>query len=95
MIDIAKLAPVGAILIICFLPGLIVKRTPLDNKWIPVINGIDGGFLGFIGRTTIPEFPYADPITAIAIGIFSGLSAVGAHQLLKQLLGTKEDGESE
>ena len=63
MIDIAKLAPVGAILIICFLPGLIVKRTPLDNK--------------------------------IAIGIFSGLSAVGAHQLLKQLLGTKEDGESE
>ena len=94
MIDISNLVPVGAILIICFLAGLIVKRTPLDNKWIPVVCGVVGGILGFIGRSTIPDFPYKDPLGAIAIGIFSGLAAVGAHQLYKQL-GFKEDGETE
>ncbi len=33
----------------------------------------------------MPEFPAADPITAVAVGIVSGLAATGADQIAKQL----------
>ena len=33
----------------------------------------------------IPDFPAGDPITAIAVGIVSGLAATGINQAVKQL----------
>jgi len=38
---------------------------------------------------SIPDFPATDYITAIAIGIVSGLAATGVNQIYKQL--TKKD----
>ena len=81
-----EFATVVAITVICYLAGVIVSNSKLDNKWIPAICGILGGIIGFIGfAINMPEFPAHDPITAIAVGIASGLAATGGNELFKQL----------
>ena len=40
----------------------------------------------------VPDFPAEDFLTAIAIGIVSGLSATGVNQIFKQL-NTKNETE--
>lgn len=84
--DIASLgiAGVAAITIICFLAAEGVKALGADKKWLPVICGFLGGVLGVAGMYTMPEFPAGDVLTAIAVGIVSGLAATGAHQVYKQ-----------
>ena len=77
--------PVAVITAICYLVGMLVKASPLDDKWIPCIMGILGGILGVVGMFVMPDFPAHDVLNAIAIGIVSGLAATGAHQLGKQL----------
>lgn len=82
------IASVAAITVICYLAGVIAKATALDNKWIPVICGILGGVLGLVGLYLgLPDFPAADPLTAVAVGIVSGLAATGVNQAVKQLKG--------
>lgn len=83
--EMLGIAGVAAITIICFLAAEIVKATPLDNKWLPVFCGILGGALGIVGMNVMPEFPASDILTAVAVGIVSGLGATGAHQIYKQL----------
>lgn len=79
---------VAVITVICFLVGQLVKVTGLDNKYIPVIVGVAGGALGVLGMFVMPEFPATDYMTAVAVGIVSGLAATGINQVYKQL--TKE-----
>ena len=77
---------VAGIVVICYLVGLIVKATPWNNnKIIPIVCGMAGAVLGVVGMYVMPEFPAADPITAVAVGIVSGLAATGADQIAKQL----------
>jgi len=33
----------------------------------------------------VPDFPAADPLTTLAVGIVSGLAATGADQVIKQI----------
>lgn len=80
------IASVAAITVICYLVGQIVKATGLDNKWIPVLCGVAGGVLGAAGLyLALPDFPAADPLTAVAVGIVSGLAATGVNQMYQQL----------
>lgn len=74
----------GAITVICYLICEAVKATPLDNKWLPVIAGTAGAILGIVGMATMPEFPATDTITAVAVGVVSGLAATGTNQIFKQ-----------
>ena len=85
--DFASLgiASVAAISIVCYLFGLAIKASGLDNKWIPIICGVVGMALGIIGMFVMPEFPATDYITAAAVGIVSGLAATGINQVVKQL----------
>jgi uncharacterized membrane protein YdcZ (DUF606 family) len=76
---------VAVITIICYLVGEAVKITALDNKYIPVIAGVCGGLLGIPGMLLMPDFPAADYMTAIAVGIVSGLAATGLNQVFKQV----------
>ena len=76
---------VAAVTIICYLVAEAVKATPLDNKWLPVICGVVGGILGVVGMYVMPEYPAQDVLTAIAVGIVSGLAATGVNQIYKQL----------
>lgn len=87
--DILGIAGVAGITIICYLAATAIKQTPLANKWLPTICGVLGGALGAAGMYTMPDFPATDILTAIAVGIVSGLAATGADQLGKQL--TKRD----
>lgn len=82
-----------AIAVICYLVAEIVKCTPLDNKYLPIIAGSAGGILGIIGMYIIPEFPASDIYSALAVGIVSGLAATGANQIYKQLTKNSEGGE--
>lgn len=82
--NVAELGSVVAITVICYLIGMVIKATGLDNKWIPVIVGVCGGILGAIGMGIIPDYPASDLINAIAVGIVSGLASTGANQLVKQ-----------
>lgn len=79
------IASVVGITVICYLVGLIVKATKLDNKWIPILVGVAGGILGIVGKYTMVDFPAEDVINAIAVGVVSGLSATGIDQAFKQL----------
>lgn len=76
---------VAGITVVCYLVAMGLKATTLDNKWLPVICGIVGAILGVVGMYIIPEYPASDYITAVAVGIVSGLAATGANQVVKQL----------
>ena len=83
--EILGITGIAAITIICYLIAEAIKATPLDNKWLPVICGALGGCLGVVAMYVMPDFPGTDILTAIAIGIVSGLAATGVHQIGKQL----------
>lgn len=78
------IAGVAAITVIAYIIGLVVKASPLADKWIPIICGITGGVLGVVGMFLMPEFPANDFISATAVGIVSGLASTGADQVFKQ-----------
>lgn len=88
------IAGVAAITVICYLVAQGVKATPINNKWLPVICGIFGGVLGVVGLIIMPDFPASDYVTAVAVGIVSGLAATGANQIYKQLSKTDESNNN-
>lgn len=83
--EFTGIGTVVAITVICYLIGEGIKASGLDNKWIPVIVGLCGGILGVVGMMVMQEFPANDYLTAVAVGIVSGLGATGANQIVKQL----------
>ena len=90
--DILGIIAVPAIAIICYLVGIGVKASPLDDKFIPIIVGVIGGIIGVVAFLTgMPNFPANYVITAIAVGIVSGLASTGVNQIYKQLKGDKND----
>lgn len=79
------IASVTSITTIVYVIGLIVKNTPLANKWIPAIAGISGILLGIVALYVgVPDFPATDVLTAGAVGAVSGLAATGINQVAKQ-----------
>lgn len=84
-IDALGIVGVAAITVICYLVGIACKAAELD-KYIPVIVGGVGAILGIVAfMIKMPDFPANDTITAIAVGIVSGLAATGINQVGKQL----------
>lgn len=80
------IAGVAAITALCFLVGMGLKASAMDNKWIPVICGAAGVALGLLALYLhVPDFPAGDPLTAAAVGAVSGLAATGVHQIGKQM----------
>lgn len=76
---------VPAIVLICYLVGMGVKVSPIKDEFIPVIVGAVGGVIGVVAFLIgMPDFPAGDVITAIAVGIASGLASTGINQLYKQ-----------
>jgi ribonucleotide monophosphatase NagD (HAD superfamily) len=79
------IASVAVITVICYLIGQAVKATGINNKWIPIIVGVSGGVLGVVGMLVMADFPATDILTAVAVGIVSGLASTGVNQIAKQL----------
>lgn len=83
--DITTIGTVLAIVVICYLVGLAAKQVKqIPDGCIPVIVGIVGGMIAIPGMYIIPDFPATDVITAIAVGIVSGLASTGVNQIYKQ-----------
>ena len=78
-------ASVAVITVICYLVGMIVKACGFDTKWIPIVVGVCGACLGVAGMYLMNDFPAQDYITAVSVGIVSGLAATGVDQIGKQL----------
>ena len=58
----------------------------IDNKYLPIVAGISGGVLGVLSFVLqIDIMPATDIVSALAIGIISGLAATGSNQILKQM----------
>ena len=74
---------VAAISIVAYLIGEGVKLSPLDNRWIPLICGLCGGVLGIAGMYLMADFPAGDLLSALAVGIASGLAATGMNEASK------------
>ena len=81
------IASVAGITVICYLIGQIIKVSNLDNKWIPCIVGLAGGILGIVGLFVMADFPASDCLTAVAVGIVSGLAATGVNEAVHQIKG--------
>ncbi len=81
------LASVASITVIAYLIGEAVKVSPVDRQWIPIICGVSGGLLGAAAMVMMPDYPAHDWITAVAVGILSGLAATGANEAMKKLTG--------
>lgn len=79
------ISAVAMITVIAFFFGEVVKCTKLHNKWVPVICGAIGALLGVAAMYTVPDFIATDILSAIAVGIVSGMAATGLHQTMKQL----------
>lgn len=75
----------------------LVKNAPaVWTNLIPVWAAILGLGLGVIAYFFVPAIMPADDIlTAILIGLASGLGAVGIHQVGKQIEKAKEDSDEE
>lgn len=87
---------VAAITVICYLVGIFCKQSVhVDDKNIPVCMGVAGLILGVVGMFVMPDFPGKDLITAMAIGIVSGLAATGINQIGKQIYKSDEEGTFE
>lgn len=79
---------VAAITVIAYLIGQGCKAlsdTIVPNRFIPIICGAVGAVLGPVGMATMSGFPAQDILTAVAVGIVSGLAATGVDQIGKQL----------
>ena len=82
--DLSNYATVLPIVIICYLIGYgckVIKHVP--NKYIPIIVGVAGGILAIPAVKIMPDCPATDVITAISIGIMSGLTSTGVNQVFK------------
>ena len=84
--DITQVGTSLAIVIICYLVGLGAKTIDgVKDNYIPVIVGAVGGALGAAGMYVIPDFPATDIMTAVAVGIVSGLASTCVNQIYKQV----------
>ncbi len=92
MMDFSGTNTVFAITTICYTIGMIIKCFPkICEECIPIIMSVTGALLGVAGMFLIKDFPAQDVINAIAVGIASGLSATGLHQMSKQVMQQKNN----
>ena len=83
--DLSNCATVVPIVIICYLVGIGCKVSKkISDKVIPVIVGIVGGIIAVPAMYVMKSFPAEDVITAISVGIMSGLASTGVNQIYKQ-----------
>ena len=88
--DLQNYATVVPIIIICYVVGLMCKEVKsISDSKIPIIVGIAGAIIAIPAMYIMQDFPATDIITAISVGIMSGLASTGVNQIYKQI--KKED----
>lgn len=83
--DLSNYVTVLPIVIICYLVGLGCKQyNKIKDNVIPVIVGLVGAVVAIPAMYVMKDFPANDIITAISVGIMSGLASTGVNQVYKQ-----------
>ena len=83
--DLSNYVTVIPIVVICYAIGLGCKAAEkVPDKLIPVILAVAGGIIAIPAMYIMKDFPASDVITAISVGIMSGLASTGVNQLYKQ-----------
>jgi hypothetical protein len=86
-----ELIGIPAIVVISYMITEIFKVF-INKKYLPIVAGISGGMLGVLSFVLqIDIMPATDIISALAIGIISGLAATGSNQIIKQI--KKKEGK--
>lgn len=80
-----ELIVIPTLTVICYLSVELFKLF-VKKKYLPVISGSTGAILGVIAYHVTPTLiDNTNILTAISIGIVSGLAATGSNQIIKQL----------
>ena len=83
--DLSSCATVLPIVVICYVIGYFCKTADFrKDKYIPVIVSVSGGLIAIPAMYIMADFPANDLITAISVGIISGLASTGVNQVYKQ-----------
>lgn len=92
---IEQFAPIAAVVVVCVFVGMFLKWLFNANDRltaaIPWILAATGGILGIIAKFIMPEYGDIDTLTAIAVGIVSGLASGGAYQIYHQYEKLKDE----
>lgn len=73
------------VIFVCYFITNLIKKTPIQNEWLPLISGGSGVLLATIAFFAIPTaLPVNNLGTAIVYGFFLGLAATGSNQVFKQ-----------
>ena len=79
--------------IVGFLKVFLFSEKEKFKKYIPIVAAVLGGAIGVSAFLIAPEtMPAANWYGSIVVGVASGLSAVGVHQIKKQ---AKKDGDGD
>ena len=74
---------------------IVVALISLVGTLAGALCALSGALLGIVSYKVMPDYPASDPITAVAVGIVSGLAATGVNQAIKQLKGKSKDNADE
>lgn len=75
------------IILICYIVVAIIRKTSIQNEWLPLISGALGLLLSALAFYALPTIvPSLDFGTTVAYGFFCGLAATGSNQVFKQAL---------
>lgn len=84
--DLSNYVTVMPIIIICYVFGIFFKNLKnFPDSMIPVVISVIGAIIAVPAMYVMTDFPANDIITAISVGIASGLASVGANQIYKQV----------
>lgn len=99
--DLNNITGVPVIAVLCYLIiegiKIVAGRYEKVKQLLPIISAFLGALLGIVFFKFCPSIiPVSTYISALLIGILSGLSATGTNQIWKQvknLLASKDDSE--
>lgn len=84
---------VPIIVVACYLIVQAIKATPLNSKWYPIVSGSVGAVIALVLYFAVPEFiGISSWISALIVGVASGLAATGSNQVFKQLYKAAQEG---
>lgn len=82
------LSAVVSYVMVSYATAYVAKTAGVKKKWLPVVSAITGMLCGVYGYfiTNISN----DLLDSVALGLFSGFSAVGTNEITKYLFVRKE-----
>ena len=75
---------------ICLALGKVLKQSPMDSRWIPLICLLSGLTFGLVGFFAMPELHAGGLLQSLLMGASGGAAATGVHQVGKQSVSSEE-----